>query len=114
MISISLGRADLVDVEEVEVEDKIKVEFEAEVEVDFEEVDFKENLAGLGGRLIVFVGTGLGKFNLLSDKQFVKCLTGGGKYDFSDCELSEKLEGLLWLLMIVQVDEFDDRSSISL
>ena len=74
-MSIRLGRADLVDVVEVEVEDKVTVEFEAEVE----EVDFEGNLDGLGGSLNAFVGTGLGSFSLLNGNESVKYLTGGGK-----------------------------------
>ena len=75
----------------------IEVDFEAVDEVEVEvadEVEVDVNLAGLGGSLIALIGTGFGSPILLKGSLFIKCLIGGGKYDFSE-ETVDNTEGVL-------------------
>ena len=103
MISIKLGRLDLlvaVEVEfeaevEVEIKDGVEVEIKDGVEVEeLDSVNVGANLDGLGGSLIALVGTGLGSPILLKGSMFVKCFIGGGRYDFVE-ETVDNTEGVL-------------------
>ena len=97
MISIKLGRLDLLVAVEVDFEAEVEIEVEItdEVEVGVEvEDELDINLAGLEGSLIALVGTGLGSPILLKGSMFVKCFIGGGRYDFVE-ETVDNTEGVL-------------------